>query len=155
MRERGKNRRGRWVDIGVGYLAAVVAADVIFLTLIQLDWPVPRLNDIVGRMLVGLLVTVPTTIVILLPAAAFIWQGERHQVRSWLFYAAMGALVNAVVMGIFIALLAWQYYQRGDALRWPHLSMMDWVLIFLPGLSAGLVYWGVAGRNAGRDIRLE
>jgi len=160
MREQSERRRGRLGIIAAGYLAAVVVADVILGGEIGLAAALaePRPNDIIGAVLVGVVVAVPITIVLtLLPAAAIIWQAERHQVRSWVFYAAAGALTNVMVLGVFLALVAWQDYQRSDAPRLPLLETIAFgqmfLLLVLPGLCAGLMYWRVAGRNAGRDTR--
>lgn len=164
MREQSERRRGRLGNIAAGYLAAVVVADVILCGVLGfvLALREPRPNDIMGAVLVGMVVAVPITIVLtLLPAAAIIWQVERQPVRSWAFYAGAGALTNMMVLGIPLALLVRQDYQRSNAPSLPPLEIIAFgqmflVLFFvlvLPGLCAGLVYWRVAGRNAGRETR--
>jgi hypothetical protein len=154
MREQSEQRRSQLGNIAAGYLAAVVVADVIFFALFWLAWPAPRHNDMLGMAMVGAVVAMPLIIVITLPlAVAIIWQSERHQVHSWVFYATAGALVNVMVVGAFIAFLMWRDYEQGRAFRWPAFPLAEYIQMFLPGLCAGLVYWRVAGRNAGRNAR--
>src|SRR5262245_47493290 len=86
VREQSEQRRSRLGNIAAGYLAAIVVADVILVGSLglfrALEGQPP--NDIVGAVLVGITVAVPTTIVLtLVPAAVTISLAERHRLRSW------------------------------------------------------------------------
>jgi hypothetical protein len=156
MHEQSETRRGRIRNIAVGYVAAVVVAGVVLSGLIGFvpAFQEPQVNVPLGSGLTLLLaiVAIPVTIIFtVLPAAAIIWFAERNRVRSPLFYGAAGALTNLAVLGTLIALADWASFQRGEGLRLPSaVAFFQMVLLLTPGLCAGLMYWKVAGRNAGR-----
>ena len=75
----------------------------------------------------------------LLPAMIVIALAEAFRLRSFLFYAAAGGLgLLALYYGVSFA----------DRVAAPSASR-EWEIIAAAGIAAGLVYWLLAGRNAG------
>lgn len=82
----------------------------------------------------------------LVPAAIAIIVGEIFRLRSWLYYAAAGALTAGLTLVL-------QQGRSGIiAPEVPPPAALDsWqLLVFVAaGLAGGLVYWALAGRSAG------
>ena len=82
----------------------------------------------------------------MLPALAFMVYGEFARVRSVAFYVGAGALAGLGIF-LFLAVIGAMKLLSGSML-------VNLVVIFLlPGLSAGLAYWAIAGRTAG--VRMD
>lgn len=69
-----------------------------------------------------------------LPASLVIWFGEWLRIRSVLFYAATGVAIGLLVRALIFGIV--------------HPFS---VAFAVAGCAAGLVYWTVAGRHAGRE----
>lgn len=94
-----------------------------------------------------------------LPAIAIIWFAERRSVRSATFYAAMGGLAAAVVISAFYAWPIWKSLHSTAISQAPvapvtlaTLAGLVWLFV-VPGVCGGLVYWAIAGRDAGCDLQ--
>jgi hypothetical protein len=77
----------------------------------------------------------------LLPAVVIIAVAETFRLRSALFYAAAGGLEGMLL-----------FYQKGSAAGMPHDPLMLRMaeIMGAAGIVAGLFYWAMAGRNAGK-----
>jgi hypothetical protein len=82
----------------------------------------------------------------LLPALVLVLVSEALGIRSALFYAAAGALAGFV--------LYWSFggWEPG-ALTVNGFARREAEIMSGAGIMAGLVYWMIAGRNAGRAVR--
>jgi hypothetical protein len=68
---------------------------------------------------------------------------EAFRLRSWLIYAAAGAIIGAVIV-----VWAESGYQPNPTQA--TLASRDMMLFIAAGLAGGLVYWLIAGRKAGK-----
>lgn len=75
------------------------------------------------------------------PAIAAILIGEFMPQRGWLYYSLCGAAISAVVSALVYGARMGEAEALADK---PLLSFIG------AGLIAGMVYWAVCGRNAGR-----
>jgi hypothetical protein len=82
--------------------------------------------------------------VAMLPAMIVVGIAEAFRLRSFLFYAACGALG-----------MLWLYYGMGFAPAAGPPVAREFEIVAAAGIAAGLVYWLIAGRNAGRWQGLE
>jgi hypothetical protein len=81
----------------------------------------------------SLLIFAVTCVLTAIPAALAIWLSRRFRIRSFVFFACSGAAIGVLAQGFlfqFISLVSWLFVAAGSA--------------------AGLIYWFVAGRHAGR-----
>jgi hypothetical protein len=69
-----------------------------------------------------------------IPAALTIWLSRRFQIRSLAFFCCSGAVIGAI----------------GQFVLFRSFAELGW-LFAAAGGAAGLTYWFVAGRHAGRD----
>jgi len=138
---------GRIIMILFALILAIVAAGItLAIGIIAPDWagidsdPVER----VSFFIVSFLATSFVGAVAILPAALFIVISEAARLRSFLFYGVGGALVGLA-----------SYYGSDISVRLENTTDVPPVanalqLAAAAGIIGGLVYWLVAGRNAGR-----
>jgi hypothetical protein len=132
---------GRLFVILFGYLIACMAAATVvmfsFLTRDQTD--LARLADDPAAILVVLgLSSVTLSEYALLPFLLVVTLGEGFRLRSALFYAlAGGALALVLTFGSAIGI------------NISNIFVHDRGIMVGAGILAGLVYWAIAGRNAG------
>jgi hypothetical protein len=136
----------------VGYLAASLAAGLIYSMVFLLGYGGGANIILPGSVGFGFLVA----IFAMLPSILGIIYAERTNARSVLFYASGGVLVGWISCGLY--LLPFILGPRAanglfgygnDAEPVPVLLRMN-LFFGGPGLVGGLLYWLVAGRNAGR-----
>jgi hypothetical protein len=132
---------GRLIVTLFGFLAGCVAAATMvmfaFLMLGQTDFA--RLADDPAAILVVIgLSSVTLSRYALLPAVLVVALAEGFQLRSVLFYAlAGGALALVLTFGSDLGINLSNIFVR------------DREIMVGAGLFAGLIYWAIAGRNAG------
>ena len=138
---------GRIIMILFALILAIVAAGItLAIGIIAPDWagidsdPVER----VSFFIVSFLATSFVGAVAILPAALFIVISEAARLRSFLFYGVGGALVGLA-----------SYFGSDISVRLENTTDVPPVanalqLAAAAGIIGGLVYWLVAGRNAGR-----
>jgi type III secretory pathway component EscS len=88
----------------------------------------------------------------LLPSVPLIVYAERNRLRSLRFYLA--ASVGAGIVGFELLAVGFGEFPIFSSLKALEAHAVQ-LLIFvvLPGLAAGWVYWGIAGREAGDTSR--
>jgi hypothetical protein len=155
--------------IAFGYLAACLAGGLVYLIALAIIAIMNPMNPkgpafafeegvrgvIFGAgMIVALdmLLALYGAIFAFLPALVGIIYAERHTVRSAFFYGAGGIVVGIASYALFALVLILQAGTAkgffGDMTAW---AIMSLILVFgVPGMAGGLVYWLIAGRNAGR-----
>jgi phosphotransferase system glucose/maltose/N-acetylglucosamine-specific IIC component len=138
---------GRIIVILVALILAIMAAGItLAIGIIAPDWagidsdPVERLSFFI----VSFFATSFVGAVAILPAAVLIVISEAARLRSFLFYGVGGALVGLA-----------SYYGSDISVRLENTTDVPPVanalqLAAAAGIIGGLVYWLVAGRNAGR-----
>jgi len=138
---------GRIIVILVALILAIMAAGItLAIGIIAPDWagidsdPVERLSFFI----VSFFATSFVGAVAILPAAVLIVISEAARLRSFLFYGVGGALVGLA-----------SYYGSDISARLENTTDVPPVanalqLAAAAGIIGGLVYWLVAGRNAGR-----
>jgi hypothetical protein len=138
---------GRIIVILVALILAIMAAGItLAIGIIAPDWagidsdPVERLSFFI----VSFFATSFVGAVAILPAALLIVISEAARLRSFLFYGVGGALVGLA-----------SYYGSDISVRLENTTDVPPVanalqLAAAAGIIGGLVYWLVAGRNAGR-----
>src|SRR5262245_12100945 len=138
---------GRIIVILVALLLAIMAAGItLAIGIIAPDWagidsdPVERLSFFI----VSFLATSFVGAVAILPAVLLIVVSEAARLRSFLFYGVAGALVGLA-----------SYYGSDISVRLENTTDVPPVanalqLAAAAGIIGGLVYWLIAGRNAGR-----
>jgi hypothetical protein len=85
----------------------------------------------------ALVIFVITCVLTGIPAALVIWLSEKFRLRSILFFECAGAVTGALGQGVLM----------GTFTRWPSSSV--WLFV-VAGFVAGMAYWWIAGRHAGR-----
>jgi hypothetical protein len=88
----------------------------------------------------ALLVFLVTSLLTVFPAAAVIWLSERFGIRSIWFFGSAGAVMGALGLAGLTGLLS-----RAGPTYFPSLFVVA-------GFVAGMAYWRVAGRHAGRGV---
>jgi len=138
---------GRIIVIIVALILAIIAAGItLAIGIIAPDWagidsdPVERLSFFI----VSFFATSFVGAVAILPAALLIVISEAARLRSFLFYGVGGALVGLA-----------SYYGSDISVRLENTTDVPPVanalqLAAAAGIIGGLVYWLIAGRNAGR-----
>jgi hypothetical protein len=138
---------GRIIVILVALILAIMAAGItLAIGIIAPDWagidsdPVERLSFFI----VSFFATSFVGAVAILPAALLIVISEAARLRSFLFYGVGGALVGLA-----------SYYGTDISVRLENTTDVPPVanalqLAAAAGIIGGLVYWLIAGRNAGR-----
>jgi hypothetical protein len=137
---------GRIIVILVALILAIMAAGItLAIGIIAPDWagidsdPVERLSFFI----VSFFATSFVGAVAILPAALLIVISEAARLRSFLFYGVGGALVGLA-----------SYYGSDISVRLENTTDVPPVanalqLAAAAGIIGGLVYWLIAGRNAG------
>ena len=124
---------------GCGAATAVISTFMWVILAIASSGDLPRfVGDSLAMLFSALLVFVVTCVLTGIPAALLIWLSEKFAIRSFLFFGCAGAVTGALGQGVLV----------GAFTRWPSSSM--W-LFAVAGFVAGVAYWWVAGRYAGRD----
>jgi hypothetical protein len=138
---------GRIIVILVALILAIMAAGItLAIGIIAPDWagidsdPVERLSFFI----VSFFATSFVGAVAILPTALLIVISEAARLRSFLFYGVGGALVGLA-----------SYYGSDISVRLENTTDVPPVanalqLVAAAGIIGGLVYWLIAGRNAGR-----
>jgi hypothetical protein len=86
----------------------------------------------------AVLIFIITCLLTGMPAAVAIWLSEKFRIRSVLFFGCNGAAVGALSQ----SLIFWPSTPLPQGISW---------LFLVAGFAAGLAYWFVAGKYAGRD----
>src|SRR5262249_55906012 len=143
---------GRIIVIVFGLIVAIMAAGVtLAIGIIAPDWagvdadPFERLSFFI----VSFFATSFVGAVAILPAAVLIVVSEAARWRSFLYYGVGGALVALA-----------SYYGSDISVRLENTTDVTPVtnvlqLAAAAGIIGGLVYWLIAGRNAGRWLELK
>lgn len=143
-------------------VAAVCGATVIMLGSYVLAWTHPRMGATplstlpIGMMLqVASYVFVPlvgsTFVPTMLVAALF----EMFRLRSVLVYAVAGGVVAAIsLIALRLVLSLVMFRPKPPAHGFVMSFSIPW-LILAAGIMAGIVYWAIAGRNAGAWRRVS
>src|SRR5690242_9581942 len=84
------------------------------------------------------LIFLVTCLLTAIPAAVTVWLSERFRIRSIVFFGLAGAVIGGASA---------YFLSGGTSTQPPQLSP----LFVSAGLAAGLAYWSVAGRHAGRE----
>ena len=138
---------GRIIVILVALILSIMAAGItLAIGIIAPDWagidsdPVERLSFFI----VSFFATSFVGAVAILPAALLVVISEAARLRSFLFYGVGGALVGLA-----------SYYGSDISVRLENTTDVPPVanalqLAAAAGIIGGLVYWLIAGRNAGR-----
>ena len=139
-------RSANFLRVAGGWLAGCGAVTVIFSAFIFLALDRASPGDRMALLkvsIVGLGTTAPiifilTVVLTALPAALVIWLSEKFRVRSILFFGCAGVAIGLLIHNVVLRALMTN--PRG--VGWPFLVC---------GLAAGLAYWSIAGRHAGRE----
>ena len=139
---------GNWFRALGGWLAGCAAATVTLYACVLVTLAIAGRGDLGGLAIVGvagLAYAVPIMFMVTFvlsgfPAALVIWLSEKFHLRSILFFGVAG-----IAVGLLIHYLLLDVLLRGLApsprIGWPFI---------VAGLVAGLTYWLVAGKHAGR-----
>jgi hypothetical protein len=89
-----------------------------------------------------------------LPAVIIAVTAEFYRLQSWLLYAVTGAVVSVVCQIVTVVFISVVWSQVGMPSKPPPefgVPSADMITVFVvAGSAAGLVYWAMAGRSAGR-----
>jgi hypothetical protein len=133
----------RFVLVPLGYFAAVLAGTLVIVfgswKIGQVDTFDPEARAIAAY---GFIFATPVLLVVLLsvmwlPAAIGVLLAETFALRSWMFHAGNGAAS---------AWLGWHLFGYVDDSRVP---LNGPAAVLAAGLAGGLIYWAIAGWNAG------
>jgi hypothetical protein len=141
----------RWPRIAVGLAFASLAAGYTLALLIFLpDALRGYLPSLGWFLLMGFLFFILICLLAALPAVYVISLAEARRWHSAAFYAAAGAGVALFCAGVVLLLSGALSAGRGvPGAMW---ALANGALMLgLPGLVGGLVYWRIAGRTAGRE----
>jgi hypothetical protein len=132
-----------WSQAIKGWLAGCGAATAVISTLIVLAIVYSdKLPGSVGGGLLFLLSAVLIFVIICvltaIPAALVIWLSEKFGIRSILYFGCTGAVTGALGDAVF----------EGSVRPWSLNTVWPFVVA---GFVAGMAYWRIAGRHAGRD----
>ena len=134
-----------WSRAIMGWLAGSAAATAVISAFILGMLAMAPGGDLTGfvrgsltLLLPALLVFVVTCLLTGIPAALVIWLSEKFGIRSILFFGCIGAAIGALSQ----SLIFWPSTPFPQAVSW---------LFLVAGSAAGLAYWHVAGKYAGRD----
>ncbi len=132
-----------------GWLAGCGAATAVIVSFVWMllaagavsrGLPVAFEDVIVGLSLPVGLVFVITCVLTGFPAIAVIWFSERFALRSIWFFACAGAVTGVVSQAVLVAAFAKK--------PWPPSFGL---VIAVAGFAAGMAYWRIAGKHAGRN----
>lgn len=88
----------------------------------------------------AVLVFVVTGVLTGIPAAVIIWSSEKFRIRSIVFFGSAGAVIGGVSQ-----ILLQRVFTSG------RIDMKPSLVFAMAGLAAGLTYWLVSGKHAGRE----
>lgn len=134
--------RTAWLRVIKGWLsgcvAATLAAEVCLIAVAMWENHRAKVSVAASDYLMGFGLTAPFILITIgmltaIPAVIVIGLTERFRVRSLLFYVVSGGVTGGLSQILF---------ERSFSRVW---------LFVLAGGAAGLSYWYVAGRHAGRD----
>jgi hypothetical protein len=91
---------------------------------------------VVGLSVFALLIFVVTCVLTAIPGVLVVWLSEIFRMRSVLFFSCAGAAIGAL----------------SQTLLFRAFTPVSWLFV-VAGCVAGLGYWYVAGKHAGRDRR--
>jgi len=135
---------GRLLWVGLAYLIACFAAGTTFVMSIAGAAYTLSL-DVAGVGFTSLVVSAILVVWAFVPAAVAITIAEIFRIQNWIFYTVIGVAVPIIAI-------------RGLEMFEPTLDevvvtdTMSPLFYVAPGLVAGLVYWIVAGRDAGNAL---
>lgn len=134
----------RLVMITIGFIAAAMTAGVLiaFMTKVITPSEVGQLSDTgfdAGLIILAMALASIAGYVAFFPAMLIIIFSELSQRRSWLYYAICGG-VTAALTPLIITLFKDSERQS---------DYETFAMTVAAGMIAGIVYWLVAGRNAG------
>jgi hypothetical protein len=140
--------------VAAAFGAAAIAISTYVLTLTNpamagMPWPTfSRGIEIIVR--TAPVVFVPMTAAAFIPAMIVAAVGETFQLRSVLFYAATGGAVAVIAMIAIRLMLYFTMFRPKLPAQGIGLSFSIPWFIVAAGIISGLVYWAIAGRNAGK-----
>jgi len=126
--------------IFVGYTASALAASLtMHLTINTLSGG--GAGDLTPNFALYLILLVFVTLYTLVPSILFIAFCEKRTIRNLLSYVVFSALLAFAGLPVILLNIDWEIFKTA--------------LIFTPaGIVSGVVYWTLAGRNAGDEARL-
>jgi len=127
---------GGWLA-GCGAATALICAFPLVVMAITRGGNLAQfVGDVVLLLVLALVIFVVTCVLTAIPSVLVIWLSEALQIRSALFFGSAGAAVGAVSQTLLFRTFT-----------------LFGLLCVLSGYTAGLSYWYVAGRFAGRERR--
>ncbi|WP_453943273.1 hypothetical protein [Bradyrhizobium sp. USDA 372] len=126
-----------------GWFGACLTATAVIELFLLLLLALPRVDSFAVRSVadfgVAILIGVPAVLVFVcalsgIPSAVAIWLSERFCIRSLPFFVLAGGVAGAVSQTVL--------FGRVDGSIW---------LFVVAGCFAGLAYWHIAGRHAGKE----
>ena len=144
----------RGLVIILAYLAAAVAASAtvafsVMGILLKSGQPMPNMPDAIAAVLqAAATVFVPLAVSAFLPSMMVSFVAEIYRLRSAIFYM-LGAVVISIIssFGLKLVLSLVMFQPKGES-RLASGFFINWPLA-AAGAVGGLVYWAIAGRNAG------
>ena len=124
---------GCGVATGVVYAFAIVISAVASGGVFSFNF----LGSAVALLLPAVLIFIVTCLLTGIPAAIVIWLSEKFRIRSILFFGCVGAAIGGLSHNLLLR-----------AITPP--SRVN-LLFVVAGSAAGLVYWLLAGKHAGRS----
>jgi hypothetical protein len=128
-----------------GWLAGCGAATAVISTFVLAMLGIASGGDLtqftgggLALLFLALLIFVITCVLTGIPAALVIWLSEKFRVRSIWFFGCAGTITGVLGAGLLEVSFG----------RWPSSSV--WLFV-VAGFVAGIAYWRIAGRHAGRD----
>jgi hypothetical protein len=130
---------GGWLA-GCGAATGILCAFALVISAVTSDgiFSVRFAGSAVALLFPAVLIFVITCLLTGIPAAIVIWLSEKFGIRSILFFGCIGAAIGALSQ----SLIFWPSTPLPQAVSW---------LFLVAGSAAGLAYWHVAGKYAGRD----
>ena len=133
-------------SLAVGF---TIVAEMLVLASTRGELSQTSIREVIGF---GLMLSAVVSAVAWVPAIGFMIYGARTKVRSILYYVAVGLISG---LFFFCAAYAIGLFEESDESIAPlatvRMMQMMLVMFLLPGTSAGLTYWAIAGRRAGRS----
>jgi hypothetical protein len=118
-----------------GWLAACGIATATIYAFLLFILVVPRGSMFFSPMGASISIFVLTVVLSGIPASAAIWLSERLRIRSLVFFGGAGAVTGALSQAVLF-----------QSFSFPFAG-----IFILAGFLAGLEYWFVAGKHAGRE----
>jgi hypothetical protein len=152
--------------IALGYVAASVVAGVILGAALvytpNSTWGPIDLDFVQITALFVAMVSGFVAVLALIPTVIVGIYAERAGVRSPVFYAVAGALIGLGALGLYSLALIWRSNSPLSEALPPDMAAIGFgsiiagvaAVVALAGIAAGLTYWAIAGRWAGRRLSL-